>query len=282
MSSRNHCEVRKKVGLMGKVIGVNFLPACSSTDFKDAVESLEEWFCQHGRWIFACRYDTIQKLVGETIPENALDMKSFAEYSGKPYGFVKDDGYSKSKLFCWLQLQGRMTRSAIFEDSLEAALVNLSIRQPLESSSQVGESEIFAVRIDSLFPFAGTSLEEFNDDRQQCYRKIMGHGEEILTSLIDTNFEGTAEKVVVFPEDCSINEPPCWFVVPCMNKSAGECLSEVLSYDRSKLRTIDRQNSYCICDLSTKGSNWDDVRVMKIFIRLDDLKINRRSANNDS
>ena len=252
---------------MDNVIGIEIMRACSKVE--DAVRTLEEWFYQHGRWIFTSRYDTVQKLLGKQIPDKNSDLKSLSKYADE------SDNWSKSRLFCWLQECGIVTRMAMFEDSLDATFRYLSIGRHL---LQDGELEIFAVRIDPLFTLANTSLEEFNTDRQLCYRKCIEHGEQILERMIGSNFNDTIEEVVVFPSDCPINEPPRWFVVPCVDKSVGECLGRALSCDFSKLQQKTVQTSLCVSDLLKGGYDWNLVSAMKIFVPSHVFIDNKRSS----
>ena len=251
---------------MDNVIGIEILRECSKAEVEGDVSALEEWFYQHGRWIFASRKDSLQKLLGEQMPENDSDLKHLSIYADEPYYFVKDGNCTNSKIFCELQKQGMVTRMAICEDSLEASLVNISIRQHPQEVH-----EILAVRIDSLFAYAKTSLEEFKNDRVLCYRKCIEHGEEVLERMIERKFlGGEEEEVVAFPETRPIEEPPFWFVVPCANKSVGECLGEALSYDLMKFKAIDPQGSVSVSALSAKQH--DSFCAMKIFIHHEELK----------
>lgn len=259
-----------------KIIGIKLLNGCSTTDDEESLRIFKEWFCKHGRWVFTCQDDTIQKLLGVTSPNNSEDMQQIVEYSGKPYGLVNGVIDCKPRLACWLQEQGRMTRIAIFEDSFDAAWVSLCAKHS-EFPSQDSESTMFAVRIDPLFRFSGTSLEEFQKDQEQCYRKSIEHGEKILDTLIDTNLNGNAKgKIIVFPERVHLNKLPQWFMVSCENKSVGDCLAEALSYNLSELKGIAMSDSFCVSDLMTDGHNWEAVRAVKIFVRLESLmKFNR-------
>ena len=147
-----------------------------------------------------------------------------------------------------------------------------------EDLLQNEELQILAIRIDPLFDRAETSLEEFTNDRQQCYRKCTEHGERVLERLIDGNLKNVVEEeIVFFPEESPMNEPPWWFMSSCVNKSIGECLAKALSYDLSELRAIGEQNSLCVCELSRSQHDWDTARAMKIFIRPKEvIKFNER------
>ena len=126
-----------------------------------------------------------------------------------------------------------------------------------EDLLQNEELQILAIRIDPLFDRAETSLEEFTNDRQQCYRKCTEHGERVLERLIDGNLKNVVEEeIVFFPEESPMNEPPWWFMSSCVNKSIGECLAKALSYDLSELRAIGEQNSLCVCELSRSQHDW--------------------------
>jgi len=274
---------------MDKVIGVKLLHGCSGTDIKDAVRTLEDWFCAHGKWVFACQDDIVQKLLcSRTKYSNNDELKSIADYAGKRFHLINGVFDCKAKLYRWLHEQGRINRGVILEDCLESALLSVSVRNSVDLIEQADHTmanfEILAIRIDPLFARAETSLEEFTNDRQQCYRKCIEHGERILERLIEGNLKDVVEEeVVFFPEDSPMNEPPLWFVAPCVNKSIGECLAEALSYDLSELRAIREQNSVCVCDLSTSQHDWNAARAMKIFIRPEELmKFNERSSHYDS
>lgn len=255
---------------MDNAIGIEILRECSKAEVEGDVMALEEWFYQHGRWIFTSRYDTVQKLLGKQIPDKNSDLKSLSKHADE------SDNWSKSRLFCWLQECGIVTRMAMFEDSLDATFRYLSIGRHF---LQYRELEIFAVRIDSLFARAKTSLDEFKIDRQLCYRKCIEHGEQILERMIGSNFnDAIEEEVVVFPSDCPINEPPRWFVAPCANKSVGECLGEALSCDFSKLQPQTVQTSLCVSDLSKGGYDWDSISAMKILVPSHVFIDNKRSS----
>ena len=251
---------------MDKVIGVEIPRTCSKAEVEGDVRALEGWFYQHGRWIFASRKDSVQKLLGEQRPENDSDLNYLSKYIGKRDNFVQEGNCTKSKIFCELQKQGMVTRMAICEDSLEASLVNISIKQHPQEVH-----EILAVRIDSLFAHAKTSLEEFKNDRLLCYRKCIEHGEQVLERMIERKFlGGEEEEVVAFPETRPIEEPPLWFVVPCANKSVGECLEKALSYDLLKFKAIDPQGCVSVRALSAKQHY--SFCAMKIFIHHEELK----------
>ncbi len=251
---------------MDNVIGIEIRRECSKAEVEGDVRALEEWFYQHGRWIFASREDSVRKLLGEQMPENDSDLNYLSKYTGKKYNFVEDGKCSQSKIFCELQKQGMVTRMAICEDSLEASLVNISIRQHPQEVHK-----ILTVRIDSLFAHAKTSLEDFKNDRLLCYRKCIEHGEQVLERMIERKFlGGEEEEVVAFPETRPIEEPPLWFVVPCANKSVGECLEKALSYDLLKFKAIDPQGSVSVSALSAKQH--DSFCAMKIFIHHEELK----------
>lgn len=274
---------------MDKVIGVKLLQERFGTEVKDAVKTLEDWFCVHGKWVFACQGDTVQKLLrSQTVYNNDDELKAIADYAGQRFHLINGVFDCKAKLYRWLHEQGRINRGVILEDCLESALLSVSVRNPVDLIGQADHKtasfEILAIRIDPLFARAGTSLEEFINDRQQCYRKCTEHGERTLERLMDGNLREVVEDEVVFsPEDCPINEPPWWFMFPCVNQSIGECLAEALSYDLSELRAIGEQNSVCSCELSTSQHDWSAARAVKILIRPEELiKLNERGACYDA
>ena len=179
-------------------------------------------------------------------------------------------------MFCWLQDQGKTNRIAILYDRFMQALLSHCIGCPVDFSeldNQQLNYEIIAVRIDPLFVLSGTSLDEFTNDRQLSCRKSAEHGEKMLEKLIDKNFVGSnEEKIVVFPETCQSRNPARWFMASCTNQSVGECLAESLSYSLSELKKKDVSTSLCIRDLLMLRDNVDEARVVRIFIRQNELR----------